>query len=159
MTKTDAEKRIETAEQLLEENNMITQSMIAEKCGISNSSAVWILKKMLKQRIIMEAKQRGKYVPYKERSLDEIEEIMKQQEKEVQQDQKNTLLILYEMDETAQPMDIYDNPKIKKTKSWFTWFICKLINYGLVDYLETGRGLYRLTDKGKQFVEEKLLDE
>jgi len=142
------------AKKILDKEGIITWHMIKEKLGIPDSSAVWIIKKMLREKIVMEGEGYGIYVPFKNENIDTI--INKMKDQEVFEYQVKVLKILNDAGRSVRPKEIYSHPSIQKSKSWFTLFIAKLLNYGLVEKLSKERGLYKITEKGKKLL--KILE-
>ncbi len=135
----------ERARQLLEEKGVLTQDMII-KLGVGHSGANWILKKLMREKIIVEGDGYGLYFPYRELNFDEIVNIL--QKKKMLNNVKEILEILNDLDRPVRPHEIYE--KTGKSPGWFGWNIIRCINFGLVEMLH--KGLYAITDKGRELL-------
>ena len=135
----------ERAKELLKEKGILTQEILIKELGVGHSSANWIIKKLMRERVIVEG-DGNLYFPYKELNFDEMVSIL--QRKKVLDNVKKILEILNDLDRPVRPHEIYE--KTGKSPGWFGWNIIRCINFGLVETIH--KGLYTITDKGKQLL-------
>ena len=135
----------ERAKKLLEEKGVLTQEMVIN-LGVGHSGANWILKKLMREKIIVEGDGYGLYFPYKEPKLDEIINIL--QKKKMIDNVREILEILNDLNRPVRPHEIYE--KAGKSPGWFGWNVIRCINFGLVETLH--KGLYAITDKGRELL-------